>query len=226
MFDLIHITAAYSNAVLIAILPHVSDYAKKLDLPIPQPITLSQVAHAGIDNRVGRIDSGIWLTNNCWFLFDYGYVGCFRLNKKTNPFLDDDPAENWPKYAFGKDTINTNQAMDLVRSSINKLGYDTNVIDASSPPDSFQGDNDLKDGNHFPYCEMSWTRNEGKTNSYYIQGAVDMERNELISLAVISRTLNTTNPIVSVTPQLESDFQKSIMKPMNNNTNAARMFPH
>ena len=38
---LIHITSAYSNAVLVAIMPHVNDFAKKMDLPIPLPITVS-----------------------------------------------------------------------------------------------------------------------------------------------------------------------------------------
>ncbi len=43
MMELVHMTATYSNAMLVAILPQVSDFSKKLDLPIPQPITAAQV---------------------------------------------------------------------------------------------------------------------------------------------------------------------------------------
>jgi hypothetical protein len=39
MFEIFQITVSYSNAVLVAIMPHISNFAKALDLPIPQPVT-------------------------------------------------------------------------------------------------------------------------------------------------------------------------------------------
>ncbi|EEF57893.1 hypothetical protein Cflav_PD0843 [Pedosphaera parvula Ellin514] len=75
MLELIHITAAYSNAVLVAILPHVSDFAKKLDLPIPQPIAANQVIWFKQVPFKGQIDGALVLSNNCWFHFSsHGYV--------------------------------------------------------------------------------------------------------------------------------------------------------
>ena len=41
--EIIRITADYSNAVLVAVLPYVSDFAQKLDLPVPHPITTAHV---------------------------------------------------------------------------------------------------------------------------------------------------------------------------------------
>jgi len=61
MMQLIHMTATYSNAMLVAILPHVSDCAKQLDLPITQPITTSQVAHFRPSPYKNIITGGIWL---------------------------------------------------------------------------------------------------------------------------------------------------------------------
>ena len=40
---LLHMTLAYSNAVLMVVMTNVSDFAKRLDLPISQPVTTAQV---------------------------------------------------------------------------------------------------------------------------------------------------------------------------------------
>ena len=202
---------AYSNAVLAAILPHISDYAKKLDLPIPQPITASQVAHFGVANLQGDLGGGVWLTNNYWFVFANGYVDSFRLNKH-NPFIDDDPAENWPKYAFGKINMTTNEAIDFARQSVVKLGYDVKALHIDIPPESFSGGVILNDGNPFPYCEMSWDHEveitNGVNNSINVEAQVNMNNKSLIGLSIIGRIAWQTNPPIAVVPELESDYQK------------------
>ena len=63
--ELIHMTAAYSNAVLVAILPHVSDFAKKLDLPIPQPITATQVLKSRPSPYQGRVEASEKVSKRC-----------------------------------------------------------------------------------------------------------------------------------------------------------------
>lgn len=223
LIQLVHVTATYSNAVLTAILPHVSDYAQKLDLPIPQPITMSQVAHFNASRIQGEVGGGLWLTNNYWFTFHDGYVSGFRLNK-NNPFFDDDPASDWPKYAFGPINMTTNEAIDFIRQSITKLGYNLKTLRVDSPPDFFSGGEILKNGQPFPYCEVEW-RKEWKsqadvTNLYSVHGQVDMERKKLIELSISGRGAWKPNPPVSVTPELEKDFRKRTMKSMTLNTNA------
>lgn len=220
MLQFIHLTAAYSNAVLTAILPHISDYSKKLDLPVSQPVTMSQVAHFGVNNIQGVVGGGIWLTNHYWFAFEHGYVDAFRLNT-NNPFLDDDPAANWPKYAFGNDNMTTNEAIQLVRDAISGLGYTTNTFPIGIPPTRTTGPYDSKDGHHIPYTEIEWeNKNTNMDNSYSIRGQVDLEHKKLIALSIISRKAWKPNPPVSITPELESDFRKRAMKPMTLNTNA------
>src|SRR6202012_2002602 len=97
---LLHITVAYSHAVLVAILPYISDFAKKLDLPIPQPITTNQVARFNPSNLKGFIGGGLWLTNHYLFNYNNGCVESFRC-LDDNPFFDnsDEPAKTWPHYA-------------------------------------------------------------------------------------------------------------------------------
>ena len=50
-FDWIQVTAQYSNAVLVAMLPYVNDVAQKLDLPIPHPITAEHLSYFDIAPR-------------------------------------------------------------------------------------------------------------------------------------------------------------------------------
>src|ERR1022692_2479134 len=69
MVELIHMTAAYSNALLVAILPHISGFAAKLDLPVKQPITFSDVTSSSPSPYKGLIADAVLLTNNYWFLF-------------------------------------------------------------------------------------------------------------------------------------------------------------
>ena len=61
--ELIHMTTTYSNALLVAILPYVSDFAVKLDLPIAKPVTLQQVQKFSPSPYRERAEGAVWLTN-------------------------------------------------------------------------------------------------------------------------------------------------------------------
>ena len=90
MMEIIHMTAAYSNAVLLAILPHVSDFSKKLGLPLPQPVTAGQVVWFRPSAYKGSVEGGLILSNRYWYAFANGCVQGFRT--PDNAFYDDDPA--------------------------------------------------------------------------------------------------------------------------------------
>ena len=108
---------------------------------------------------------------------------------------------NWKSYAFGPINITTNDAINLVKESVHKLGYSVKVLNDNAPPTSLTGPFILNDGNRVPYCEMRWVDNTH--NGYYIEAQVDMERKTLIELNVISRELNRKSPSVSVTPAID-----------------------
>jgi len=154
--DFVHMTVAYSNAVLVAILPHFSDYSKKLGLPISQPITAAQVQEFRPSPIKDFIGGGLMLTNGYWFAFNNGYVIGFR--SPDNAFADQDPAANWPKYAYGKDNMTTNDAVALAREALTKLGYTPELLGCDAPPEWLHGPNDTKDGHHVPHCQIGWQR--------------------------------------------------------------------
>ena len=76
--DLVEVTPEYSNAVLAVVLPRFSDAAKKLNLPVPQPITRADIA--GIHflpflSKTFRNPSVSILLKNDWaFEYSFGYV--------------------------------------------------------------------------------------------------------------------------------------------------------
>jgi len=226
---LIHITAAYSNAVLIAILPHVSNFAKKLDLPIPQPITASQVAHFNANPMKGFIGGGVWLTNHYVFAYDNGCIHSFR-SLDDNAFYDQDPTKNWPSYAFGKDNMTTNQAIELARDTLRKLGYDPKLLHAEDSPSLMQGPFDTNDGHHIPYCEIRWESPEemdslGHNVSDYLEFQINMEKKTVVGMSIASRKIWGPDPKIDVEPELESDYKKRIQGKMFVRTNVPSHYP-
>lgn len=213
---LIHVTAAYSNAVLIAILPHINDVAKKIDLPVPLPITLGQVSHFNVNPIQGFVGGGLWLTNHYQFIFDNGCVNSFRL-LVGNPFLTEDPAKDWPQY-IGKEIINTNEAVDFARSTLRKLGYDPKILHADVSPLSIEGPYDLKEG-HFPYCQIKWVKEaqapEEKNDTASLTFQINMADKSLLGMSIISPKIWQPNPVIDIQPELESDYQKRIQSHTN-----------
>jgi hypothetical protein len=213
---LIHITSAYSNAVLVAILPHVNDFAKKLDLPIPLPITTSQVLRFNVGRMQDFVGGGLWLTNHYQFVFDDGYVDSFtRL--EGNPFLSEDPAKDWPHY-IGKENINTNEAIELARGALRKLGYDPKMLHADVAPYSVEGSYDLREG-HFPYCQIKWTSQaetpEEMKESSSIKFQINMVDKSIMGMSIFSKKIQLPNPKIDIQPELESDYRNRIQSHTN-----------
>src|SRR5882724_11029353 len=163
MSQLIHMTATYSNAVLVAILPHVSDFARQLDLPISEPVTLNHVARFNVAPIQGEVDGGLWLTNNYWFGFQNGCVAGFRSPDDWFTMAD----EYWDhldRYV-GKDNMTTNEAIELARNSFGKLGYHPEDFQVDGLPTKYQGSHDNKKLGHIPYCRVQWESPEPKSQA-------------------------------------------------------------
>jgi hypothetical protein len=206
---IIHITAAYSNAVLVAVLPHISNFAKKLDLPIHLPITKSQVK-IFIPNWIqGEVGGGIVLSNHYQFGFDMGYVTVFH-NLTNNPFITDGSREEFRKFA-GKDNMTLDDAVEFSKNIMVKLGYSPQELHADTPPFSTQNSFTMNSGEHIPYCEVVWDNEKTTTNNRDILSMdfqIDMERKQLVGMTLIGNPFEHTNPYVSVKPELESDYKR------------------
>lgn len=224
--QLIHLTAAYSNAVFCAVLPHVNDYAKKLDLPIPLPITQSQVQRFNVGHLQGFVEGSLWLTNHYQFFFGDGYVVSFKVFT-NNPWLSEDPATDWPHYA-GKINMTTNDAIAFARGELVKLGYDPAILHCDIEPASFEGGCNLNFG-PFPYCQINWRREpvtiEDKTNAAYVTVQINMQDKSLLGMSVISPRAWGPQPKIDVVPETESDYRTRLQPRMVINTNASKTLP-
>jgi hypothetical protein len=236
MLEIVHMTMAYSNAVLVAILPYVSDFAKKLDIPIQQPITTNQVVWSHITPYKDWIDGGFILTNQCWFGIDHrGYVNGYRY--PINVFFEQEfTDESLLKY-FGHDNMTTNEALELARQTFLKLGWNTNLTHSYETPE-IRGPYDLhkpgRVGGHVPYCQFTWEWPKGEDNMVnlnHVIAEINLETKRVVGLTfTLSRTnIITTTPIkVNVVPELESDFQKRLRESSGKmfiNTNAPQRYP-
>jgi hypothetical protein len=228
MMELIHMTAVYSNAMLVAILPQVSDCAKKLDLPVPQPITASQVIEFRPSPYKGEIGGGLMLSNHYWFSYADGHVMNFR--SPDNMFGREDLLENWKHFA-GKENMTTNQAIDMARDALRRLGYNTKELGLDQAPTSVQCPFDFQ-GHHIPQFQMVWDTGEQQTNSLgedlsvHVTFDINLDKKSFTGMTLIGRTLRQSPPKVDVDPELESDFQKRSSIKLFVRTNAPPTLTH
>ncbi len=119
MLELIQVTAQYSNAVLVAILPQISDFATRLELPVPLPITQSQVAEFRCRPFKGDIGGYVIFTNHLEVWYQFGHVNGFRTPRSY--FNLQDPRDI-PRF-YGPLKLSKDEALQLARTNILKLGY-------------------------------------------------------------------------------------------------------
>lgn len=140
--EFFQITAAYSNAMLVAIMPHVSDFAKKLDLPTPLPITQAQVRQFNCFPRSDHVGGRLILTNGCAFVFDHGRVENFESAHSF--FYLQDPRR--VSTFYGSIKITEAEALQVAHNAIKKLGYTDAMLAADRRP---RIDPPQKDNGHF-----------------------------------------------------------------------------
>jgi len=140
--EFFQITAAYSNAMLVAIMPHVSDFAKKLDLPTPLPITQAQVRQFNCFPRSDHVGGRLILTNGCAFVFDHGRVENFESAHSF--FYLQDPRR--VSTFYGSIKITEAEALQVAHNAIKKLGYTDAMLASDRRP---RIDPPQKDNGHF-----------------------------------------------------------------------------
>lgn len=222
-FSLIHITAAYSNAVLVAILPQISDCSKQLGLPISTPVTENQVSHFQPPMTTNEFMFAAWLTNRYWFCFSYYNMVSF--SSPDNWFTQQN-FENVERFV-GKDNMTTNEAINFARSSFVKLGYKSSDFHLDDPPTDLEGPYDTKKIGHIPYCRVEWSSPKGETNVLeyrLLQFDIDMQHKQLVGMSLVSRRLQRPVPKIDVMPELESDYRKRTQGHMFFRTNAPPSF--
>jgi len=111
-------------------MPHIADFSKKLELPVSQPVTASQVASFRCSPRSDHIGGRVVLTNGCSFVFDYGGV---RSYASPGSYYSTDDPDLIPKF-FGEVKLTEGQAVTVARNALKKLGYSEAVVFTGGPP--------------------------------------------------------------------------------------------
>ena len=199
--ELLQITAQYSNAVLVAILPHVSDFAHKLNLPIPTPVTPAQVRYFKCDPRKDHVGGMLMLTNRFQFTFLNGRVCVYRSPSSYFSLQDIDmPAE-----FYGPVKVSKKEAVRIAHEAIKKLGYTDKAVHADTDPKITPP---VQIGtNYVPRYRIRWLDpawRGARTPGSPIPAILDIEVNagnrRVEMLSMTSRETQAPNPRVGVQP--------------------------
>lgn len=173
-----------------------------------------------------NVGGGLWLTNHYRFVFSFGYVDEFSSPNDWFTIQDFDNVRQF----VGKDDITTNDAVELARRSFVKLGYSLTDCNVSEQPSRLDGPYDIKTVGHIPYCRVVWqnpeaTNGENYQKSFTVQFDIDMQRKQIVGMALSGTNFWRQNVEVGVKPELESDYRQRIQPKMFINTNAPRVLP-
>lgn len=174
------VTAQYSNAVLVAALPHVSDFATKLELPISLPVTPAQVWEFKCDPRQGNPGGVITLTNGGQFWFMDGYISKFRSPRSY--FSLQDP-NRIPEF-YGPVNIKKDEAVKIARDTINKLGYSKVLPAINSEPEVTLPE---KIGTNFvARYDVKWITSPPSLERAYVEVEVNASNKRVQMLSIFS----------------------------------------
>jgi hypothetical protein len=195
-FELVRVAAAYSNAVLVAVMPYISDVAQKLDLPVPHPVTVEQVTHCSVlPNR--RVEATIQIKGGWAFAFKWGYIETIQ---GPHDFFTIQDFDRTPEF-FGEVKMSKREAIQFARNTITKLGIPLEAVFAEQEPRVTEPP---KVGtNTVPHYRIEWLdpRGAGATTS------VDMDINgntkRMERLVLRNTSLERATPKLTVVPPRE-----------------------
>jgi hypothetical protein len=203
MTELVQVTAQYSNAVLLAVLPHVSAFVQKLDLPLHTPITPAQILHFKCDPRKDHVGGMVTLTNRFQFTFLDGRICVYRSPLSYFSLQDLDISPDF----YGRFKLTENEAIRIAHQALKKLGYTDSQAHANTEP-AISRPETL--GKHVvPRYRITWLgpqRPGTRTPSNPVPAVLDIEVNaensHIEMLSMSSRETQRPDPTVGVHPPL------------------------
>lgn len=196
--EIIQVTAAYSNAMLVAIMPHISDFARELNLPTPTPVVQSQVDRFNCFPRSDHVGGRLILTNGCEFIFDHGHVENFVSSHSyfylQNPDLI-------PRF-YGPVRITEAQALLLAHGAIKKLGYTDEMLSADRPPEITRPERDGT--NYIARYRLRWrdTTRGGNPNNppTSAEFEVDATTGQILMVNILNPNTYRPDPKLNIHP--------------------------
>lgn len=125
----VQITPEYSSAVVNAVLPYFSETAKRLNLPISEPIKTSDIAQVGIP-PLRKIKASALLKNGWIFNFGAGYVRAIVSPSSYYRLKDPDKI---PEF-YGQVKITESEAIQIARETLSKLNIPLDAVFAEQNP--------------------------------------------------------------------------------------------
>ena len=220
--SLLHMTASYSNAVLLAVLTNVSDFSQKLDLPVQRPVTEAHVQSFFPHPIKDYVAGELTLTNGDRFSFHHGHVSSFRAHNNflTGPadikYEEQSRLEEWAADLYGPVNMSTNEVIAFAREALRSLGYDPKILHADRPPTQLRGPS-VHEGKTIPFCRVEW-RDEDVDD--IVRFDVNVEEQQVVGFSIVSTNAWRPDPPLGVKPELESDYRKRTQGSMFIRTNA------
>jgi hypothetical protein len=198
--NFIHVTALYSNAVLVALLPHFSDFAQKLDLPVTLPLKAESVVGFSpvpwLDKDGGIGGGGIVLKGGYRLSFQFGFVNWFEGPHSYYALQDPDQI---PKF-FGTTRMSRDETVKMARQILRKLGIPLELVFAEQEPEVTVP---VQVGtNTVPHYRIVWKDIWPGGRSVDIE--IDAETRRLEALKILNLNLQRPSPKVAVVPPLRN----------------------
>ncbi len=210
IFQLVQMTATYSNAVLTAMLPHFTDVAQKLELPFPTPITQSEIAHYFCDPRAGEVGGWVCLTNGYQFWYQKGHVQMFHSPRDY--FILQDP-DLIPKL-YGHLRMNPEEAVMLARQSLKKLGYTNDLLYTTEPEVKLATpETSFASNQGVPQYKLIWHDPDLSFRRPFDELAevdINAEVKHVNGFELVNKKFWKPNPNVGAVPALSSESTSSI----------------
>ena len=192
----IHITAQYSKAVLVAIMPHVTDFAHRIGLQPTNEFATAAIRSVVINPRKAPIDVGMWFTNGCLFRFRDGYIYEY-LNLRSYSALRD--PERVPEF-YAPVRITKQEAVTLARDTLQKLGLKLDAVFADMEPEVRLPE---KVGtNVIPHYVVKWMKPHG---GYSAKLEMDGNKQKVERINLDSPSLCDPKFKIVVTPETRVD---------------------
>jgi hypothetical protein len=194
MTGMFEVTAQYSNAVLVAILPYVSDVANRLPLPVIRPVNSDHVERFVCDPRTNHFGGWLRLTNGFQFWFDHGHVRSFE---SAHCYFNLQNPDEIPLF-YGTLRITKQEAVQLARTALSKLGYTVPGIMLRDPVATMPP---RIGTNLIPHYKLTWhTMEPGGYSNVLAQVEVNGELKRVEQFSLIGTNFWRENPKVKVVP--------------------------
>jgi nitrogen fixation protein len=190
-------TPEYSIAALVAVLPYFSDVAKKLDLPVPKPITQADIEKIHV-LPFREMTVSIMLKNGWAFTYQFGYVNLVADSHAYSALQNPDEI---PRY-YGEVKMTKDEAVRLARNSLKKLGIRLEDVFAEYEP---RVTLPVKIGtNTVPHYEVEWLDPRGGNHSVDIH--INGNTKQIERMYFLNRNLERPRPEINVIPVSDPDW--------------------